>query len=339
MKFSSIVLTLLSLQSVVAFTTNSRIPSSFFARSQINNKNFSLKESSSSASGSSGSGGDAAPNNGIPKQSRLEGNTRAPTEQEQKVMDEMIMKMANAKPYELPNAVRRAFRVVSSPPFFLRIVQLMDDAEDEVEKEKLNSLATNLVSTIEAVVSTTEDQLDERAKDVEMVVKAASEPDSGEFLVPLSQDRVIAMRDTMATLDPASLDESFLSTVDAWMNKSHQDGMDGMVGILQKVLQMYAGTAISRARSQQNLSKNGDAKSELFEKLLVADTDVWDMEIQQGLAATDDLTSTALMSEIQRTIEGVVLGLENGSMAQRVQAEFLRELVSRVEAYQQKENK
>mmetsp|Transcript_25175 Transcript_25175/g.38756 ORF Transcript_25175/g.38756 Transcript_25175/m.38756 type:complete len:209 (+) Transcript_25175:2-628(+) len=208
-----------------------------------------------------------------------------------------------------------------------------------MEKEKLNALATNLVSTIEAVVSTTEDQLDERAKDVERVVKAAAEPDSGEFLVPLSQDRVVAMRETMATLDPSCMDESFLSTVDAWMNKSHQDGMDGMVGILQKVLQMYAGTAVSRARTAQNLSQPGSAKSDLLETLLLADTDTWDRELQQGLTSTNDndVSSAALMSEIQRTIESVVLGLENGSMAQRVQAEFLRELVTRVEAYQQQE--
>jgi len=40
----------------------------------------------------------------------------------------------------------------------------------------------------------------------------------------------------------------------------------------------------------------------------------------------------SLVSEVQKTMEGVVLGLENGSMAQRVQAEFLRELVTRIEA-------
>ena len=48
---------------------------------------------------------------GVPRaapRSRLEGNMRKPTAQELKIMDEMIMKLADAKPYELPNAVRRA---------------------------------------------------------------------------------------------------------------------------------------------------------------------------------------------------------------------------------------
>ena len=122
----------------------------------------------------------------------------------------------------MPNAVSRAIRVVSSPQFFLRIAERADKANDPMEKEKLSALADNLVNTIQAVVSMTEDSLDERAKDVEKVVKAASEPDSGEFLVPLSQERVDAMRSAVESLEPEDLNEAFLTTVDAWMNKAHQ---------------------------------------------------------------------------------------------------------------------
>lgn len=42
---------------------------------------------------------------GAPKQSRLEGNTRNPSDEELALMDEMIGKLANAKVFELPNAV------------------------------------------------------------------------------------------------------------------------------------------------------------------------------------------------------------------------------------------
>lgn len=159
-----------------------------------------------------------------PRSSRLEGNQREPSDQEKKLMDEMIEKLANAKPYELPNAVRRAFRVVSSPQFFMRIALLSDKAEGE-EKEKLTALASNLVATLEVVVETTEETLDERAKEVEKVLKAAAEPETGDFLVPLLPEQVQAMRKVVEGLEPSSLDEGFLSTVDAFMNKSHQDGM------------------------------------------------------------------------------------------------------------------
>jgi hypothetical protein len=157
--------------------------------------------------------------------SRIEGNQREPTEQELQIMDEMIDKLSTAKAFELPNAVRRAFRVISSPQFFLRIAERSDKASDEMEKMKLETLASNLVATLEAVVETTEETLDERAKEVEQVLKAAAEPGTGEFLVPLLPEQVQGMRKVVEGLEPSSLDEGFLSTVDAFMMKSHQDGM------------------------------------------------------------------------------------------------------------------
>merc|ERR1719356_1498567 len=105
---------------------------------------------------------------------------------------------------------------------------------EESLDERLSALAENLVTTIQAVVSMTEESLDERAKDVEKIVKAASEPESGEFLVPLSPERIAAMREEVEALDERDLNEAFLSTIDSWMNKAHQDGMDGMVEIMQK---------------------------------------------------------------------------------------------------------
>lgn len=270
----------------------------------------------------------------IPKKSRLEGNQLQPTQKDIEVMDEMITKLSNAKPYELPNAVRRAFRVISSPRFFMRIAERTDLTDDPIEKEKLGSLAANLVSTLEVVVETTEETLDERAKEVEAVLKAAAEPETGEFLVPLLPSQVEQMRKTLEGLEPSSLDEGFLSTVDSWMNKSHLDGMDGMVGILQKVLQMYSGVQILRARDNFESDSKSTPAAQLFEKLLTMDTELWDVEMRNG---TKEVKVSALIKEIQKTMESVVLGLENGSMAQRVQAEYLRELVSRAEALQQKE--
>jgi len=274
---------------------------------------------------------------------------RDPSAADLAVIDDMITKFADAKPYELPNAVSRAIRVVSSPRFFLRIAERADEAKDPMEKEKLSALAENLTNTIQAVVSMTEENLDERAKDVEKVVKAASEPESGEFLVPLSKERMNAMRSTLGELEVEDLNEAFLSTVDSWMNKAHQDGMDGMVAIMQKLLQIYAGTVISHARIQLQANvgaaitgedqatadalaaESSSAASSLFEKILKVDTEEWDVEIRKGME-TGAISKDSLVSEVQKTMESVVLGLENGSMAQRVQAEYLRELVTRVEA-------
>ena len=295
---------------------------------------------------SSGDGG------GEQRRSRFAGNQREATAREIAIMDDMITKLMNAKPYELPSSVSQAFRVVSSPRFFLRIAERSDMASSDEEKKKLTTLAENLASTVAAVVSTAKDKMDECATIVETIVKAAAEPSTGEFLVPLSADRIAAMQIELKRVDPDALNEGFLSTVDSWMNKSMQDGLDGMVVILQKVLQLYAGTQISRARTQlqtkvaaaltgqspkeqeETMSSNGPPAI-LFEDLLNMDTDKWDVEIRNRVGEDNDssrISKSALMGEVQRTIEGVVLGLESGSMAQRVQAEYLRELSSRIEA-------
>jgi hypothetical protein len=284
--------------------------------------------------------------------SRIVGNQRAPSAQEIAVIDEMITKLSNAKAYELPNAVSQAIRVISSPQFFMRIAERADRSTDTTEKERLSTLAANLVSTLEAVVSTTEDRLDERAKSLEQIVKAAAEPLTGEFLVPLSQERIGAMRDRLSKMDAADLDEGFLSVVDKWMNKANQDGLQGMVTILQKVLQIYAGTCISRARSQlqanvgaavtgqsqananiavaQQEARGQSLSSKLMDKLMNMDTDLWDSELRQALTDTD-IRPQSFMGEVQRTVEAVVLGLPSGSIAQQVQAEYLRELIARIE--------
>ena len=68
------------------------------------------------------------------------------------------------------------------------------------------------------------------------------------------------------------------------------------------------------------------ATSALFERLLRVDTDAWNAVIRGGISGTSGVTKDALLGEVQRTMESVVLGLDNGSMTQRVQ------LVTRIEA-------
>jgi hypothetical protein len=267
----------------------------------------------------------------LPKRSLFEGNQRPPTEEELKVMDQMIDKLSDAKPYDLPNAVQRAFRVISSPQFFLRIAYRTDQATTDHDREKLAALAANLVSTLDAVVSTTTDKLDDRAKQVQRVVQAAAEPDSGEFFVPLLPERIQAMREEFNALEESSLDEGFLTTVDSWMNKSHADGMDLMVGILQKVLQLYAGKQIGRARARQGGDDKEEAAALLLDELLQTDADAWD----GAILATASVDLNQLLVQVARTTESIILSLEAGSMSQRVQAEYLQELMKRIEAMKQ----
>jgi hypothetical protein len=104
-----------------------------------------------------------------------------------------------------------------------------------------------------------------------------------------------------------------------------------MVEILQKCLQLYSGVSILRARRQMKEEAYDEGAAKLFNQLMEVDTDSWDAVIRNGVKV-DGLTTQSLITEIQKTMEAVVLGLENGSMAQRIQAEYLRELMTRAES-------
>jgi hypothetical protein len=106
----------------------------------------------------------------------------------------------------------------------------------------------------------------------------------------------------------------YVRYIDAYIVKSHTDGLD-----------LNATTAVG----------------ELFNDLLRTDSDQWDVTIRNGLlnnnnANTNTNTNTSmgteLIVEIQTNMESIILSqLESGSMAQRVQAEYLQELVQRIE--------
>jgi len=82
------------------------------------------------------------------------------------------------------------------------------------------------------------------------------------------------------------LDEALLSNAFAWMHKATEDGLDGLVALLQKVLQAYAARALSRGRVQ------GPDDAALVD-LITTDDARWETTIrdlaEQGEEALDGL--------------------------------------------------
>ncbi|KAJ8607860.1 hypothetical protein CTAYLR_008897 [Chrysophaeum taylorii] len=258
--------------------------------------------------------------------------------------DALIEELAATAPFNLPAKVSQeaVMRTVGRPQFFLRIAELCDEA-DGATRERYKALADNLSNTLSAVVERTESKLEDASQRLAGMVAAASEED-GEFLMPLSPDKRQALKEAV---EAAEVDEPVLSTLSAVAKKAETDGMDGVVAILRKVLQLYAAKALafdptavqdSFFFSTQRDQPPRDAPEihpdyvgaiDTYNQLLEADADDWDAILQRQ---DDSLKKSSLLAIVQAQIERVVLLEENGSFAQRVQAEFLRELVTRVEA-------
>ena len=159
------------------------------------------------------------------------------------------------------------------------------------------------------------------------ILRAGADERTGEWKLPLAADKVEAMR---AALEKKadSVDEALLSNCFSWMRKASDDELDGMVTILQKVLQLYASRALVLSEGAGANSTGGGGAEMTLSELLKVDEAKW-ASILRKKVQDGEISEVSFLESLQRKMESVVLGLSSGSYAQRVQAEYLKELESR----------
>lgn len=106
------------------------------------------------------------------------------------------------------------------------------------------------------------------------------------------------------------LDEALLSNAFAWIRKCNEDRFDTMVQLIQKVLQLYAAKQL---KGPETSGVTGAVNQVVF-----AEEQEWGPLIKK-MASEGTISEPAFMEELQRRMEGTVLGLQSGSYAQRVQ--------------------
>jgi hypothetical protein len=128
-------------------------------------------------------------------------------------------------------------------------------------------------------------------------------------------------------------EEAFLSNAFSWMRKAADDDKPGLVEILRKALQLYASRALSNAAGSSSSSSSGsqvDPSEEVLNGVIAADEREWNFLLSQA-SATGSVSAAGFAQAVRKRMEGVALGLASGSYAQRVQAEFLKEVEERGE--------
>lgn len=205
--------------------------------------------------------------------------------------------------------------------FWLRLAARNDTASDEETKRQLTSLATVIMTLVQELVKASEGQMEESSQVLQDILVAAAD-ERGEWVVPLSKSSMDAMNKAMDE-NVDKVDEAVLSNAFAWMRKASDDKLDGMVVLLQKVLQLYA--------AKQLKSEGTLAEDQVLNKLLDAREEEWNAVLNEAVA-NGECSEVSFMEALQRRMEGTVLNLKSGSYAQRVQAEFLKELEDRAQA-------
>ncbi|PRW58323.1 hypothetical protein C2E21_3211 [Chlorella sorokiniana] len=211
--------------------------------------------------------------------------------------------------------------------FWLRLATRSDAATDDEQRKQLSDLAKVVMQLVDGIVRRSSEQLSESTGLLQDILMAAADPQTGEWTLPLQPDKLEAMQAVMAA-NASGLDESLLASCYSWMRKAAEDKLDGMVALLQKVLQVYACQQLSQPPAG---GSSGGASDALLDELLAADEALWTRLIRQR-ASEGGASEAALMEALQRRMETVVLGLPSGSYAQRVQAEYLKELEERAKS-------
>jgi hypothetical protein len=207
--------------------------------------------------------------------------------------------------------------------FFLRVAA-RSDAADDGAKPRLAALASRVMSLMDGIVKQTRRQMSGSQDVLTKLVGAAADDGTGAFNLPLRPDRVARIRAVMAS---SVVDEAVLSNAYAWMRKASDDGLDGMVVIVQRVLQLWAGRELAKPGASPSPDPTAEA---LLQQLLAAPEEEWAPLLAAAKAAgVSDMGFTRVL---QQRMEAVVLGVANGSYAQRVQAEFLKEIEARAKA-------
>ena len=257
---------------------------------------------------------------GVARASSSSSNPDSARLQETAALDELIdILLASTSQEQLAKAV--AENALSfDQKFWLRLAARTDTADEDAQQQ-LKSLATTVMQIVDAMVQQTDEKLSGSSEMLEQILIAGADEDSGEWSVPLPAERVSAMKDVMLA-NYEAVDEALLSSCFAWMKKASDDKLDGMVYILQTVLQLYASIELSRS---------GDGTSEALSKVLKAPEGEWESLIRD-MNAAGEISAESFLEEVQKKMETIVLGRSSGSYDQRILAEFLSELQERANA-------
>lgn len=203
---------------------------------------------------------------------------------------------------------------------FLRFAEIADAEDDDLEKAKLNQLATLVASTLESLIAQTDAKMDRDAEVVqEMLTLMATE--GGEFELPVPAAQLAALRAELADRGGA-LEEGFVATVKAYMKKASDDGLDGMVDVMRVLLQAYAAERL-RALAGGKMGE-GEGAGSVVMAAFDARPEEWDGVLRAG---SSECGAAAVVELLQDQMGEVVLGLPAGSAVQTVLAEYLNELM------------
>ncbi|ESQ46037.1 hypothetical protein EUTSA_v10000241mg [Eutrema salsugineum] len=245
-------------------------------------------------------------------------------------IDRMIDALQDANPRELEQLVVENI-LAFDEVFWIRLAARSDTCKSDDDKKDYEELAATVMSIVDCVVNKTREKIETSTDVLKGILRPVVEGVEEISWPPRDPEAINQMENEIIQREKeGQLDEGFLSEVSAQLRQAKEDKeKPGLAAMLQKVLQLYAATILSK----RSYAKKGNevVKAEYFlETLIKAPEEQWNKLFLDGLTiGKGEIAPDELSSVIKKRIERTLIRTEGGSYQQRVLIEYLKGIESR----------
>ncbi|KAK5774619.1 hypothetical protein PVK06_042475 [Gossypium arboreum] len=247
-------------------------------------------------------------------------------------VDRLIDMLREANPSELQKLVVENI-LAFNETFWIRLAARSDTCKSDDDKKDYEELATAVMSIVDRIVHKTHEKIDSATDVLKEILEPAVNEEEETPWPPKDPEALKTMEKKIFQMEQeGKLDEGFLAEVSAQLRQAKEDAdKPGLEAMLQKVLQLYASTVLSK----RSYAKKGNEvlKAEQFlETVIKAPEQEWNKLLIDGLAVgKGEISAEDFYAVIKKRIERTLIRTEGGSYQQRILTEYLKGIESRAE--------
>ncbi|KAA3462876.1 Laminin subunit alpha-1 [Gossypium australe] len=257
-------------------------------------------------------------------------------------VDRLIDMLREANPSELQKLVVENI-LAFNETFWIRLAARSDTCKSEDDKARFcffllqkdyEELATAVMSIVDRIVHKTHEKIDSATDVLKEILEPVVNEEEETPWPPKDPEALKTMEKKIFQMEQeGKLDEGFLAEVSAQLRQAKEDAdKPGLEAMLQKVLQFYASTVLSKrsyAKKGNTLVfslRNEVLKAEQFlETVIKAPEQEWNKLLIDGLTVgKGEISAEDFYAVIKKRIERTLIRTEGGSYQQRILTEYLK---------------
>ncbi|KAE9616490.1 hypothetical protein Lal_00034211 [Lupinus albus] len=247
-------------------------------------------------------------------------------------IDRLIDLLREANPHQLQKLVVENI-LAFNPTFWIRLAARTDTCKSQDDKKDYEELATTIMTVVDRVVNKTKEKI-ESSTDVLKVVLKPVVDGVGEIAWPPRDPKALTLmeKEIRQREQAGQLDEGFLAEVNAQLRQAKEDGdKPGLEAMLQKVLQLYASTVLSK-RSYAIKGEEVLKDEQFLETIIQAPEEEWNNILINGLTiGAGNISPEELYAVLKKRNERTLIRTEGGSYQQRILTEYLKGIETRAQ--------